>query len=213
MNVPAMLRSMLGHTRWFLVTAVVLGLLVGVAAQSYAATIINISDLTEGAPTVTQSGSDTVTITPVASQKDFVRFTFTVATAGGVPAPFLGTTSVDIFSQAPGPSEALSDRFLITVTSPNNFDVQFDSRDSILIPTGTNQSFSQEDGNLHQMYNLDLSDAPQITIFAASEVIETAPVPEPSTILLGLTFALLSLAVYRRGRASRIFLKPVGTTK
>jgi hypothetical protein len=177
-------KNVMGFTKQFVLAAAVLVLMVGASARAYATIIVNISDLTEGGtPAVSQTGTTIVPLNILPdSTNEFVHFTFTYA----IPPPtFVGTYSVDIFSQAPFNSETLSDRFLITLSSGSNiFDVKFDSRDTILIPTGTNQSLSQENGNLNQMFNMQIAGFDQLTIFAASDVETPGAVPEPSTWLL-----------------------------
>jgi hypothetical protein len=195
----AYVSSMAQLMKRFVLAAAALGLMAGATTRADASIIINISDLTENVrPSVTQSGTTVIPVTILPdSQSEFVHFTFLYAVP---PQAFVGTWGTDIFSQAPYISEALSDRFLLTLSSGSNLiDVQFDSRDTILIPQGNHLSLSQEDGNLNQMFNMQIAGFDQLTIYAASDVES----PEPSTqLLLGLGAMCMTLGhAWRRRRS------------
>jgi hypothetical protein len=199
----AYVSSMAQLMKRFVLAAAALGLMAGATTRADASIIINISDLTDGVPSVSQSGTTVIPVTILPdSQNEFVHFTFQYAIP---PQVFVGTWGTDIFSQAPYNSEALSDRFVLTLSSGSNLiDVQFDSRDTILIPQGNHLSLSQEDGNLNQMFAMQIAGFDVLAIYAASDV-ELPPVngPEPSTqLLLGLGAMCMTLGhAWRRRRS------------
>jgi hypothetical protein len=150
-----------------------------------------ISDLGEGTPTVTATNQSSIIFLP-GSGADFLHFLYT-STDQSVPA---GSVSQDQLE----PGGGVSDRLLLTFDGTNVVDIQFDSRDTILIPQGSG-TFEPvtEDGNFNGFGIASDGYA------ARSAPLEASAVPEINSGSMASAFVVLTGGVLMlRARRRRI---------
>lgn len=179
-----------------LARAVTFGSLVIFASVARADQIVNIYDLTVGVPTATIDGNPVAPLPD--STSEYLHFQYTPESAWQWADHISNYMwSRDLYEPN---STVLSDRLLLTYNFPtlgNVIDVQFDSRDTILIPQGNFNGFvfspKQETGSLQLLIGLVGQNSIQY-FYAAS------PVPEPSAVALAAMGAIGILGVVRRHR-------------
>jgi len=176
-----------------LLVLALVGLVTGVGWAG-AVMIVNIDDLTEGAPTVVVlTPPPTPTILPD-SKAEFLHFTLPVP-----PNLFATRIYTDIFEDRIGGT--LSDRLLIThIPDSSSIDVQFASDPAtITLPDGaTNILNLVENGNFQFAGNYDIGENVIYQFRVKSDV---ADVPGPATLLLlGSGLAAVCGATWRRSR-------------
>ena len=160
--------------------------------------VVNIFDLTEDVPTATIDG---IPVTPLPdSTADYLHFQYTPESA------WQWADHISIYQWSkdllePGTTE-VSDRLLVTYDYPtmgNIIDVQFDSRDTILIPQGNFNGAifraREETGSLQLMFGIYGGDSGEF-FYAASDL----DVPEPSAIAL---FGMGALGIIGSGWRKR----------